>query len=337
MQRRSHDVSDSELGKRFAGYQVYDRHYEKVGKIAGLFVNERDKPEYIGVKMGFLGTRFTLLPMDIVRVNDRRGLVEASVEKHAIENAPVFDDDEGITPEIELEVRQYYGLESSGYEQQGAYGAYYATEPGATETGGDPEVDLYSGERATSQEVFPEVSAGGVEFREPDERVLRDRDHPRRRSGAEEVEKIDTGTRAREHDNDNELRVQRAEEELWAGTRERELGSVNVRKRVRTDRAQDRVPKKREEISVERVPTEGRTTEGQSGGRRSAERRAAKAEIDDGGIRIPIIEEEVVTEKRPVVKEEIRVRKDVVEEDEVVEEDVRKEEVEVDEETRRGS
>ena len=46
-------------------------------------------------------------------------------------------------------------------------------------------------------------------------------------------------------------------------------------------------------------------------------------------------EEEVVTEKRPVAKEEIRVRKDAVQDEEVVEEVVRKEEVDVDDQTRR--
>jgi stress response protein YsnF len=42
-----------------------------------------------------------------------------------------------------------------------------------------------------------------------------------------------------------------------------------------------------------------------------------------------------VVEKRPVVKEEIRIRKEVVEDTEIVEEDVRREEVEVDDETTR--
>ena len=37
--------------------------------------------------------------------------------------------------------------------------------------------------------------------------------------------------------------------------------------------------------------------------------------------------------KRPVVKEEVRIRKEVVEDTEVVEEDVRREEVEVEDET----
>jgi stress response protein YsnF len=43
----------------------------------------------------------------------------------------------------------------------------------------------------------------------------------------------------------------------------------------------------------------------------------------------------VVVEKRPVAKEEVRIRKDVVEDTEVVEEDVRREEVDVDDATER--
>jgi uncharacterized protein (TIGR02271 family) len=69
---------------------------------------------------------------------------------------------------------------------------------------------------------------------------------------------------------------------------------------------------------VERVPVEGEATE---------------AEIGEDEVSIPLTEEEVVVEKRPVAKEEVRIRKDVVEDTEVVEEDVRREEVEIDDET----
>ena len=82
-----------------------------------------------------------------------------------------------------------------------------------------------------------------------------------------------------------------------------------------------RVPKRREEVSVERV---------------SVNREATEAEIGkDEEFFVPVSEEEVVVEKRPVVKEEIRLRKDVVEEEEVVERDVRKEEIDIDDQTRR--
>jgi uncharacterized protein (TIGR02271 family) len=120
---------------------------------------------------------------------------------------------------------------------------------------------------------------------------------------------------------EDELRVQRTEEELAAGTREREAGEVRVNKRVRTDREQVRVPTRHEEVSVERVPVEGRE--------------ASEAEIGEDEVYMPVVEDEVVVEKRPEVKEEIRVRKDAVQEEELIEEDVRKEEVDVEDQTQR--
>ena len=83
------------------------------------------------------------------------------------------------------------------------------------------------------------------------------------------------------------------------GKRENDL---NVRKRVRTDREQVRVPTRHEEANVERAPVNEERT---------------GAEISEDVVPVPVIEEEV------------RIRKDVVQDEEVVEEDVRKEEVDV--------
>ena len=113
--------------------------------------------------------------------------------------------------------------------------------------------------------------------------------------------------------------MQRAEEELGVGTLEREAGAVNVRQRVRIDGEHVRVPKRREEVHVERVPVEGRE--------------ASEAEIGDDDVFMPVTEEEVVVEKRPEVKEGIRLRKGVAQDEELVKVDVRREGVE---EHRRG-
>src|SRR3712207_159895 len=118
---------------RFADYTVYDQHYEKIGKVDDLFVNESDQPEYIGVKMGFLGTSSTLVPMDMVRVNDERQLVEVASDKETVKNGPAFDDDREITPEFENQVYSYYGLQqATATEDRGSYGDYY----GESETTG---------------------------------------------------------------------------------------------------------------------------------------------------------------------------------------------------------
>src|SRR5919107_3096584 len=145
----------------------------------------------------------------------------------------------------------------------------------------------------------------------------------RRETGREDLhhEGREEELRGREDLRDeDELRVQRSEEELRTGTREREAGKVGVRKQVRTEREQVRVPTKHEEVSVDRVPVNEEGT---------------GAEIGEDEISMPVVEDEVVVEKRPVVKEEIRVRKDVVQDEEVVEEDVRKEEIDVEDRTER--
>ena len=298
----------------YSEYTVYDMHYEKIGKIDDLFVDENDNPEYVGVKMGFLGTRSTLIPVDIVRMNDRRRLVEVAADKETVKNGPTFSDDREITPEFERQVLNHYRVETrQASANREGYGAYYPERTGDERVGDTRAANERAGAATGGTRSD---TMGAVDHELPAS--------PRRQGAAERV-----GDRVTDED---EIRVQRSEEEFVAGTREREAGSVKVRKRVRTDRERLSVPKKREEVSVERVPVEE--------DRREAEGRGGALESgiveEDGEIRIPIVEEEIVVEKRPVVKEEIRLRKNVVEEEEVIEEDVRKEEVDVDDRTRRG-
>jgi uncharacterized protein (TIGR02271 family) len=253
MEREVRSDRFTAIEDRFSGYEVYDPNGEKIGKVDDLFVDENDNPEYIGVKMGFLGTSSTLIPMDTITVDESAGRLVTSADRDTVKYGPAFDDDREITPDFENEVYSYYGLQrSETTEERGAYDAY-----------------------------------------------------------------------TRESTDEDELRVQRSEEELRAGTRQREAGALNVRKRVVTERQQMEVPTRREEVTVDRVPVEGEATEA--------------AQIGEDEVSVPVTEEEVVVEKRAVAKEEVRIRKDVVEDTEVVEEDVRKEEVDVDDQTERRS
>lgn len=113
------------LEESYKDYTVYDQHYEKIGKVDDLFVDESDQPEYIGVKMGFLGMKSTLIPMEIARVNDLRKLIEVAADKDAIEHAPTFSDDKDITPDYESRVHQHFGLERpESWNERGGYGSY---------------------------------------------------------------------------------------------------------------------------------------------------------------------------------------------------------------------
>lgn len=263
------DRSDrfKELEEMYEGYQVNDRDGEKIGKVDDMFVDEDDRTEYIGVKMGFLGMNSTLLPMDICRVDEGDNTITVDAEQERVKDGPSFDSDEAITPEFERQVWDHYGLGSPGDEGRGRY-----------------------------------------------DRHDSDDDDVERAEGAE---------------HDDEVTVQRTEEELKAGTREkeREDGGVKVRKRTRTDREQVKVPTKHEEVSVERVSLDD--------GDSDSETIEESVDSEEGEeVRMPVKEEEVVVQKQEVAKEEIRVNKDVVEDEEVIEEDVRKEEIDIEGEKR---
>jgi uncharacterized protein (TIGR02271 family) len=281
---------------QYAGYTVQDPNGEKIGKVDDLFLDENDQPEYFGVKMGFLGTSSTLIPADISTIDNERGFIEVSQPKSTVQDGPSFDDDREITPEYENEVRSYYGL--GPIESAGSYRDYEETNghSGASTT-----------DSTTAGTVGSGMSMGDTETGEF-------REHDRNQEGLSQP--------GSDLEDEDELRVQRSEEELRAGTREREAGAMKVRKRVRTDREQIEVPTKHEEVTVERVPVEGEATE---------------AQIGEDEVSVPVTEEEVVVDKRAVAKEEIRLRKDVVEDTEVVEEDVRREEIDVEDATERGS
>jgi hypothetical protein len=147
------------VGKRFDGYQIYDRHYEKVGKVEDLFVDENDVPEYIGVKTSLFGGPSALIPMDIVRVNDVRQLVEVASDKDTIEKAPSFDDDAEITAEFEERVYAHFGAtRESPLAGRGGYGAYH------DEIADDVDVAYGERSRAPESDITAPATPAGYEY-----------------------------------------------------------------------------------------------------------------------------------------------------------------------------
>ena len=129
------DKFTEEVAHRFAAYTVYDQDYEKIGNVDDLFLDQSDQPEYIGVKMGFLGTRTTLIPVQMARVNDARQLIEVAADKETLKNGPTFDDDREITPQFENGVYSYYGFKRpSTIEHSGTHAAHSAEQ--STQTTG---------------------------------------------------------------------------------------------------------------------------------------------------------------------------------------------------------
>lgn len=99
-----------ELKESHKDYKVFDGHYERIGNVDEVFVDEADHPLYLGVSTGLLEMGSVLIPMDIVRINDKRGVVEADTTRNRIENAPSLGSGDDMSPEIEDKVRIHYGL-----------------------------------------------------------------------------------------------------------------------------------------------------------------------------------------------------------------------------------
>jgi sporulation protein YlmC with PRC-barrel domain len=136
------------LEERYAGYEVYDRDGENIGRVGDLFVDKDDRLQYIGVKIGLLRTRSVLIPMDVVRVDGERRVIEVSQPKSKVEEGPTFDDAGEITPEFEEQVRSHYehgAPQSSAEHDAGAEESY----TGRAEDGGRPSgvaTDDFGGE-----------------------------------------------------------------------------------------------------------------------------------------------------------------------------------------------
>lgn len=167
MDRTSGADPFAELKNSSEEYAVYDSHYERIGKVDDVLLDELDRVTYVGVKMGFFGANSTLIPVEIVRVNDKRRLVEVAESKETIRRAPNFGQDETVSPELEDRVRTYFGL-------QPLHSSYRQEHPNTSETpevggfGPDERVDVEPGERARAQE---ESLLGGTAEREPVENL----------------------------------------------------------------------------------------------------------------------------------------------------------------------
>jgi len=137
-----------ELEERYEGYEVYDNAGEKIGKVDDLFIDETDREEYIGVKMGPFGlSGKTLIPMELAHVDEQQRRIEVAASKDQVKNAPHYNDDDDIDHEFEARIREHFGLESQEPSpERGTYGRYVGTTVGEGATRRDVEEPLEPGE-----------------------------------------------------------------------------------------------------------------------------------------------------------------------------------------------
>lgn len=123
---------------------------------------------------------------------------------------------------------------------------------------------------------------------------------------------------AQASDVDDDIRVQRHEEELQAQTVERQAGEVRVSKDVVEEQQTLEVPVTREQVTVRSVETSGSVGD-------------TSEAFQGGTISVPVREEGVEVNKQVRVAEELEIDKRAVQETERVTDSVRREQVNVEE------
>ncbi len=62
--------------QKWTEYEVYDPLGQKIGQADEILVNASDDPEYIRVRMGFLGPKTVLIPVHLAAADAERRVIE---------------------------------------------------------------------------------------------------------------------------------------------------------------------------------------------------------------------------------------------------------------------
>jgi PRC-barrel domain len=91
------------------GLRVLDAHLESVGKVSDVIYDGRDlRPRWAVVKTGFVGGEHCV-PLNNTYVADRGELV-VPFDKFSIKRSPRVHRDHVLSPRLEHELRDYYGI-----------------------------------------------------------------------------------------------------------------------------------------------------------------------------------------------------------------------------------
>ncbi len=92
------------------GGTVYGSSGEKLGTVYGVFLDDDERPEWIGLKTGTWGLKHVLVPLDKAQIAGQR--VDVPYDRRVVTETPKVKVDHGhIESEGESVLHDYYGLD----------------------------------------------------------------------------------------------------------------------------------------------------------------------------------------------------------------------------------
>lgn len=102
--------------EEYHGWPVLDASGDRAGRVDEIYEDRSGRPRYIGMKAGLFGGSQTLLPADLVTIDEEAQEIRTEWPKERIKGAPRYDGDEPISPELQRMVYEHLGRRSASGE-----------------------------------------------------------------------------------------------------------------------------------------------------------------------------------------------------------------------------
>ncbi len=103
------DRHDARLLERYVGWDVVDRNENKIGTLECLWSNHAGDTTFIGVKTGWIFGKIHVVPASAAQVHQAHKHIWLSYDEAKVKDAPNYDSGVTLTPDMENEVRGFYG------------------------------------------------------------------------------------------------------------------------------------------------------------------------------------------------------------------------------------
>ncbi|MGW4380823.1 PRC and DUF2382 domain-containing protein [Kitasatospora sp. NPDC004531] len=311
------------------GHKAVDRNGDKIGTVDEVYLDDATgEPEWAAVRTGIFG-RDAFVPLTTSEFSGDE--LHVPYDKSLIKESPDFGVGQHLSPEQELELYRYYGLDTAGADRPLRFAPAPPPAPAAKEYS-EKVADRDFGDLASSPEPAPAPAPAPAPVQGPAPApagFTPPRPIPERPA----ARPAEPAGRADRHKPAAPVELTCREERLDISTEWHTVGTTRLRKYVTTEAVERRVPLVRERVRVERIPISD----------------AERASLSDQEI-AEAVEEVTLREERPVVRkylapvERVRLVVERYTEEQVIREELRREQVEVhgatsdtDQETQRRS
>jgi hypothetical protein len=123
------------------GKKISDQAENPIGKVKEIFATDDGYPMWVAVELsaGIANKRIAFVPL--ARIKDEDGELRVPYSRQRIGAAPEVEGGEGISPECDRKLRDYYGIDTGDQELRGdnkSYATLVPEEAGAATRVSDP-------------------------------------------------------------------------------------------------------------------------------------------------------------------------------------------------------